>query len=64
MSKGDMAEDEVAYAHSQTAIILNNPLVTTTPKDDESLHNPLYLTPDEMDEFESKRNSRQAQDKK
>ena len=63
MNKGDMAEDEVAYAHSQTAVILNNPLVTNTPKDDESLHNPLYLTPDEMDEFESKRNSRAREQK-
>jgi hypothetical protein len=63
MTKGDMSEDEVAYAHSQTAVILNNPLVTTTPKDDESLHNPLYLTPEEMDEFENKRNSRTRNNK-
>ncbi len=50
-----MADDEVAYAHSHGAggIILNNPLVT--PKDDESMGNPLYLTPDEMDEFEGKK---------
>ena len=63
MNKGDIAEDEVAYAHSQMAVILNNPLVTNTPKDDESLHNPLYFTPDEMDEFESKRNSRAREQK-
>lgn len=60
ITKGDMAEDEVAYAHSRGAFILNNPLVS--PKDDESLANPLYLTPDEMDEFESK--NKRAMNKK
>lgn len=48
-----MAEDEVAYAHSQGAFTLSNPLVVT--KDDESAGNPLYLTPDEMDDFENKK---------
>ena len=48
-----MSRDEVAYTHTHGAITLNNPLVT--PKDDESLGNPLYLTPDEIDEFEGKK---------
>ncbi len=50
-----MAEDEVAYAKSHGAFTLNNPIVTSITKDDESAGKPLYLTPDEMDEFESKK---------
>ena len=51
LTKGDMAKDEVLYAQSHAVFMLNNPLVIT--KHDESVGNPLYLTPDEMDEFES-----------
>ena len=48
-----MAEDEVTYAHSQGAFTLSNPMVSS--KDEESTGNPLYLTPDEMDDFESRK---------
>lgn len=58
-TRGDMADDEVAYAHTHGGIIINNPLVT--PKDDESVGNPLYLTPDEMDEFEGKKKQTTSQ---
>lgn len=53
ITKGDMVEDEVAYAHSHRAFTENSLIVT--PKDDESVGDPLYLTPEEMDEFEGKK---------
>ncbi len=57
MNRGDMAEDEVEYTRSQGAFTLNNPLVIT--KEDESTGNPLYLTPEEMDEFENRKKTKQ-----
>jgi len=55
LTSGDMAEDEVAYARSHGAFTINNPIVTSMGKEEEPAGNPLYLTPDEMDEFESKK---------
>ena len=45
----------MAYARSHGAFTLNNPIVTSIGKEEEPAGNPLYLTPDEMDEFESKK---------
>lgn len=59
ITKGDFTENEVDYARSREGIIFNNPLVT--PRDDESLGSPLYLTPEEIDEnFQEKKRPRSS----
>lgn len=50
----DLAEDQIALARAQGAFTLSNPL-TVGVKDEDSAGDPLYLTPDEMDEFEKQR---------
>lgn len=52
LSEANALEDEVAFVRSHGAFNQENPLVGM--KEEDAAGNPLYLTPDEMNEFENK----------
>ncbi len=50
LTEGSVAEDEVAFARSKGVVSLSNPLMRMGMKEEDA--NPLYLTPDELTDFE------------
>ncbi len=52
LKEGSVAEDEVAFARSQGVVSVNNPLMRMGMKEEDAAGNPLYLTPDELTDFE------------